>query len=109
MYLSLFDIINNILYNTLKSTIKDTIMTITANDLKLKGVSVLESMLNTIDEVLISVRGKNKYVVVDMERYKHLRECEIEQAYQEVQQNIKDGKFKAMTAEEHIEALERVL
>jgi len=84
-------------------------MTISANDLKVKGVSVLEGMLNTLDEVLISVRGKNKYVVVDMERYKHLRECELAHAYQEVQQNIKDGKSNVMTAQEHIEALERAL
>ncbi len=84
-------------------------MIISANDLKVKGVSILEHMLSTLDEVLISVRGKNKYVVVDMERYEYLRECELEQAYREVQANIKEGKSKVMSAKEHIAELEHAL
>ncbi len=84
-------------------------MTISANELKVKGVSIFESMLDRLDEVLISVRGKNKYVVVDMERYEYLRECELEHAYREVQQNIQDGKSKVMSATEHIAELENAL
>ena len=84
-------------------------MIISANELKVKGVSVFENMLDTLDEVLISVRGKNKYVVVDMERYEYLRECELEQAYREVQENIKEGKSKVMSAKQHIEELNNAL
>jgi len=84
-------------------------MIITANDLKVKGVTVLDSMLKRLDEVLISVRGKNKYVVVDMERYAYLRECELEKAYREVQEDMKSGRYKTMTAQEHIEELENAL
>jgi len=84
-------------------------MIISANDLKVKGVSLLDNLLSTLDEVLISVRGKNKYVVVDMARYEYLRECELEQAYREVQADIKNGKSKVMTAEEHIKALDDAL
>jgi len=84
-------------------------MIISANDLKVKGVSLLDNLLSTLDEVLISVRGKNKYVVVDMARYEYLRECELEQAYREVQTDIKNGKSKVMTAEEHIKALDDAL
>jgi len=82
---------------------------ISANDLKTKGVTLLESVLSSLDEVLISVRGKNKYVVVDMERYEYLRECELEQAYREVQENIKNNKSNTMTAEEHLSDLDNAL
>ena len=84
-------------------------MVISANDLKTKGVTLLESVLSSLDEVLISVRGKNKYVVVDMERYEYLRECELEQAYREVQENIKNNKLNTMTAEEHLSDLDNAL
>ena len=84
-------------------------MVITANDLKVKGISVLETMLDRLDEVLISVRGQNRYVVVDMDRYEYLRECELEHAYREVQADIEAGKTQSMTAKEHIEAIENAL
>lgn len=80
-------------------------MIISANDLKVKGVSVLESMLGKLDEVLISVRGKNKYVVVDIERYEYLRECELEQAYREVQEDMKHGNYDGKSVEEHMKEL----
>lgn len=80
-------------------------MIISANDLKVKGVSVLESMLGKLDEVLISVRGKNKYVVVDIERYEYLRECELEQAYREVQEDMKNGNYDTKSVEEHMKEL----
>lgn len=84
-------------------------MIISANDLKVKGVSILDSMLDKLDEVLISVRGKNKYVVVDMERYEYLRECELEHAYREVQEDIRNGRVKTQTADEHIKELRDAL
>lgn len=84
-------------------------MIISANDLKIKGVSLLDNLLSTLDEVLISVRGKNKYVVVDMARYEYLRECELEQAYRDVQADIKAGRSKTITAEEHLKELDDAL
>ena len=84
-------------------------MTITANDLKVKGVGILESMLSKLDEVLISVRGQSRYVVVDIERYEYLRECELEHAYAEVQKERAEGKSRIMSAEEHIAELEDAL
>ncbi|SFV89817.1 HigA protein (antitoxin to HigB) [hydrothermal vent metagenome] len=84
-------------------------MTISANDLKTKGISLLDNLLSTLDEVLISVRGKTKYVVVDMERYEYLRECELEQACREAQADIKAGRSKTMSAEEHLKELDDAL
>jgi len=84
-------------------------MTIAANELKTKGVSLLDTLFEKLDEVLISVRGNNKYVVLDMQRYNYLRECELLQALQETREDLRKGKSKTLTAQEHIEALERVL
>ena len=84
-------------------------MTISANELKIKGVSIFDTLLKSLDEVLISVRGKNKYVVVNMERYEYLRECELEQAYQETQKDIKKGNSKTMSAQEHLDEIENAL
>ena len=84
-------------------------MIISANDLKTKGISVLEGVFEKLDEVLISVRGKNKYVVVDIERYEYLRECEIEQAYRDVQEDITNGNSTVQTAQEHMKELRDAL
>lgn len=84
-------------------------MTISANDLKIKGVTLLDTLLSTLDEVLISVRGKDKYVVVDMARYAYLRECELEQAYRDTLEDIKNGNSKTMTAKEHLQEIDDAL
>jgi len=84
-------------------------MVIPANDLKIKGVSVIESMLEKIDEVLISIRGKNKFVVVDIERYNYLRECELETALKESKKERANGKSRILTSEEHFKELDYAL
>jgi len=38
---------------------------ITANELKTKGISALENALKSDGEAIITVRGKDKYVIVD--------------------------------------------
>jgi hypothetical protein len=84
-------------------------MVIAANDLKTKGVSILDSMLESLDEVMISVRGKNRYVVVDMERYNYLRECELEQALRETQEDIANGNYDTKSMSDHMKELKDAL
>jgi len=84
-------------------------MVIPANDLKTKGVSIIESMLETLDEVLISIRGKNRYVVVDMQRYNYLRECELEKALRDTEEDLKNGRSHVLTSAQHFEALDNAL
>ena len=80
-------------------------MTIMANDLKTRGVTLLDEALQQDDEAIISVRGKSKYVVMDLEHYNYLRECELEAALMETRKQIEEGKAKTMTADEHIKAI----
>ena len=84
-------------------------MVIPANDLKTKGVSIIESMLESLDEVLISIRGKNKYVVVDMNRYNYLRECELEKALRDTEEDLKNGRSRVLTSAQHFEELDNAL
>ena len=84
-------------------------MIINANEIKTKGVSVFANLLEKFDELIINVRGKNQYVVLDIERYKELRANELDLAYLKSLQDIKNGNFKIQTANEHIEKLKNEL
>ena len=75
---------------------------ITANELKVKGVSALDKLISDQDETLISVRGKNKYVVLSIEKYNHLRECELESALMEAKKDMAEGRYHTGTVDEHI-------
>jgi len=48
---------------------------LSANDLKVKGVSAIEAALADQSEAIVSVRGKNRFVVMDIAHYNYLREC----------------------------------
>ncbi|MHC4873962.1 MAG: type II toxin-antitoxin system Phd/YefM family antitoxin [Planctomycetota bacterium] len=54
--------------------------TISSDQLKQKGISVIESSMNDCQEVPLTVNGSEKYVVMTMERYNFLRECELDVA-----------------------------
>lgn len=81
--------------------------TITANELKTKGVSVLTDETADGMEVIITIRGKNKFVVLPMEKYNYLRECELEAALLESKRDIEEGKFVKESVEKHIKRLTR--
>jgi prevent-host-death family protein len=80
---------------------------ITANELKTKGVSVLNGESTDGSEIIITVRGKNKYVVLPIEKYNYLRECELETALLETKRDIKEGKFTKESVEKHIKRITR--
>ena len=80
-------------------------MTITANEIKINGVSMFDNLLKKFDELIINVRGKDKYVVLDIQRYKQFRESELDLAHMKVMQDIKDGNYKTQTASTHVKEL----
>lgn len=61
---------------------------IAANDLKTRGVGVIAEALRGDNEATISVRGKRRYVVMDLARYNQFREAELEAALREVQADL---------------------
>jgi len=80
---------------------------ITANDLKTKGVTILDKGTSEDTEVIVTVRGKNKYVVLPIEKYNHLRKCELEAALLETKKDIKEGRFVKESVEKHIKRIAR--
>jgi prevent-host-death family protein len=80
---------------------------ITANELKTKGVAALDKATDSGDEAIITVRGKNSFVVMPIEKYNYLRECELETALREAKDDLAKGKAKNETVEEHIKRVTR--
>ena len=78
---------------------------ITANDLKTKGVSAVQSALQQDGEAVITVRGERKYVVLDFNTYNKLREYELDIALQEARSDIESGNYKIESVDEHMNRL----
>jgi len=80
---------------------------ITANDLKTRGIAAIEATLaNGRTEAVVSVRGADRYVVMDLAHYQHLRECELEAALAESRADIAAGRFVVESAEQHVARLQ---
>ena len=75
---------------------------LTANDLKTKGVSDIERILQDAEEVVISVRGKPRFVVVDIAQYDYLRECEIAAAWLQGRADVAAGRYRRESADQHV-------
>lgn len=76
--------------------------TIAANELKTRGVSSIEKALEDSGEAIISVRGQDRYVVMDLAEYNRLRVCELEAALYETRQQIAAGELVEESVDEHI-------
>lgn len=79
---------------------------ITANDLKTKGVAAIEAILEQQPEAIISVRGKDRFVVMDLEHYHYLRECELDVALAETRADLAAGRFVKESPEDHLARLD---
>jgi PHD/YefM family antitoxin component YafN of YafNO toxin-antitoxin module len=75
---------------------------ISANELKTKGVASIESALAKSAEAIISVRGQERYVVMNLDEYNRLRVCKLESALYETRQQIAAGAFVEESVDEHI-------
>lgn len=76
--------------------------TLTANDLKTRGVSAVEEGLRNSEELLISVRGQDRYVVMDIEKYNRLRELELAAAVAEAKADYAASRYHTESVEEHV-------
>ena len=76
--------------------------TLTANDLKTKGIAAIESALAKSAEATVSVRGKDRFVVMDIARYHYLHECELEAALAETRADLAAGRFVQESPEAHL-------
>ena len=76
---------------------------ITANDLKTRGIAAIEaSLANGRLEAMVSVRGADRFVVMGLAHYQHLRECELEAALAESRADIAAGRFVIESPAAHV-------
>ena len=75
---------------------------LTANDLKVRGIAAIESALSDQAEATISVRGKQRFVVMEMAQYHYLRECELEA-------ELAAGRSVQESADQHLARLQALL
>ena len=80
-------------------------MPMTANDLKTRGIGAIEELLSVQPEAVISVRGKDRFVVMNIEQYHYLRECELDSVLAQSQADRVAGRFIAESAESHVARL----
>ncbi len=81
---------------------------ISANSLKTQGVSAIAEALADSSEVTVSVRGKDRFVVMDIAHYRYLRECELTAALAESQADLAAGRYVKESVEAHMKRLAKL-
>ena len=68
----------------------------------------VEAVLSEHAEAIVSVRGKDRFVVMDMAHYRHLRECELEAALAQTRADVTAGRFVEESPEAHLARLDKL-
>jgi hypothetical protein len=82
---------------------------LTANDLKTRGIAAIEESLATRPEAVISVRGQERFVVMEVAHYRYLRECELDAALAQSRADVEAGRYVVETAQQHVDRLQQAL
>ena len=62
----------------------------------------MEDLLETEEEVIISVRGVDKYVVIGLEKYARIRESELAMAVKEARADYVAGRTITESVDDHM-------
>ncbi len=65
---------------------------ISAKNLKIKGIAAIELALSTAPATIVSVRGKDKFAVIELTHNHYLRECELVAALAETRADLAAGR-----------------
>ena len=79
---------------------------ISANDLKTKGISAIELALSDAPEAIVSVRGKDRFVVMEVAQYEYLRGCELDAALAETRADLAAGRVVQESPQAHLDRLD---
>jgi hypothetical protein len=82
---------------------------LSANDLKTKGIAAIEAALAEGPEAIVSVRGKDRFVVMDLAHYHYLRTCELEAALAETRADLAAGRYVTESPEAHLARVDSAL
>jgi len=94
------------MYNATISTINNTMNNfITANDLKTKGISVIEPIAKKGLETVVKVRGVDTYVILTIKEFNRLRECELLEAVAKTENDLACGNYREESVDEHLKRI----
>lgn len=65
-------------------------------------------MLAEHSEAIVSVRGKDRFVVMDIAHYHYLRECELDAALAQTDADLTAGRFVQESPELHLAQLDKM-
>lgn len=80
--------------------------TISAGEIKKRGVSAFEEVLKRDGEAVISVRGEQRYVVLTMAEYHRLHEADLAQAVREARADYRAGRIADKNIKAHMRRLD---
>lgn len=81
---------------------------VTAQELKTRGAAALTRKTQKNSETFITIRGEKRLVVLTIEKYNYLRECEMETALKNAEADLAAGRFDVKSLEEHLNDLKDV-
>ena len=81
---------------------------ISVNMLKAQGVSAIAEALAKARVAIVSVHGEGRFVVMDIEHYRYLRECELAAAIAESQADLDAGRFVRESVGAHLRRLAKI-
>jgi len=82
--------------------------TLSIQDLKRSGFAKLRKMFDNEPDIIVQERGKDACVLVELQHYNYLRNCELEVELIKAKKEIAEGKFLTGT-KKHIDKLEKSL
>jgi len=71
-----------------------------------RGIAAIEDALDQHTEATISVRGAQRFVVMEVAQYHSLRECELEAALAQSRADMSAGRAVQETAQAHMDRME---
>ncbi|MBJ6749993.1 type II toxin-antitoxin system Phd/YefM family antitoxin [Geomonas anaerohicana] len=75
---------------------------ITEEELNSKGITAIETALMKESAAIITVHGKERFIVVPIKYFHYLRECELEAALAQSKADLDAGRFVVSPPEEHL-------
>ncbi len=71
-----------------------------------KGISLFDDIVSEEGEAIITVRGKSRYVVIDMKAYNRHREYELEATLAETRKDLAEVRIVEESVEDHIKRIQ---
>ena len=58
-------------------------------------------------QAIVTMHGKDRFVVMDIEQYHHLCECELEAALAETRADVAAGRYVKESAADHVKRVKK--